>query len=76
MRIHSKPFTGDLEQHTETGFCAPKRLANGWVLVGTDVGNIGGQHVGDDGSYLVDPAAQRILYIDFVECPFESEDED
>jgi hypothetical protein len=53
IKIHGKPFTGDLSKHTESGFCAPVPLANGWTLVGTDVAEIGGMKVGSDGHYLV-----------------------
>lgn len=53
IRAHGRPFTGDLAAHTESGFCAVVRLANGWSLAGTDVGNIGGMEVGGDGMYLV-----------------------
>lgn len=50
---HGRRFTGDLARHTEGGFCAPVKLANGWTLVGTDVANIGGMDVGSDGAYIV-----------------------
>lgn len=53
IKAHGKPFTGDLAQHKETGFCAPVTLANGWVIVGTDVATIGGMAVGSDGGYLI-----------------------
>lgn len=53
IRANGKVFTGDLTKHTETGFCAPLTLANGWVMVGTDVANIGGMDVGADGGYLI-----------------------
>ena len=39
---HGRLFTGDLAAHAETGFGAPVALANGWTLVGTDVGGDGG----------------------------------
>lgn len=50
---YAKPFTGDLKEHKETWFCAPLKLANGWVMVGTDVGNIGGHPTGGDGFFLI-----------------------
>jgi hypothetical protein len=50
---HGRRFTGDLAQHHETGFCAPAKLANGWILVGTDIAEIGGMTVGSDGAYLI-----------------------
>ena len=53
IKANGKPFSGDLAMHTEGGLCAPVKLANGWVLVGTDVANIGGMSVGSDGSYLI-----------------------
>ena len=53
IREHGRHFTGDLTQHDERGLCAPVTLASGWVLVGTDVGNIGGMNVGSDGGYLI-----------------------
>ena len=53
VRANAVPFTGDLTKHIETGFCAVNRLADGWTLVGTDRGEIGGQAVGGDGPYLV-----------------------
>ncbi len=47
-----KPFTGDLSLHKEPGFCAPVSCGD-FVLVGTDVGTIGGMAVGADGGYVV-----------------------
>lgn len=47
-----KPFTGDLAQHLEGGFCAPRQCGP-FTLVGTDVATIGGMHVGSDGSYVI-----------------------
>ena len=32
---------------------AVTELAGGWILVGTDVGSIGGMTVGEDGLYVV-----------------------
>jgi hypothetical protein len=49
---HAKLFTGDLESHTEGGLCAPVDCG-GWILVGTDVANVGGMDVGADGSYVI-----------------------
>ena len=53
IKIFGRPFTGDLSKHTETGFSAPVLLANGWTIVGTDVANIGGMDVGEDGGFLI-----------------------
>lgn len=50
---YAQPFTGDIKAHKEVGFCAPVELANGWVMVGTDVGNIGGHQTGGDGHFLI-----------------------
>lgn len=53
FRAHAQPFTGDLGQHTETGFCAPVQCG-GYTLVGTDIATIGGMHVsGGDGAYII-----------------------
>ena len=49
----SRPFTGDLASHSETGFCAVANLADGWTLVGTDRANVGGMDVGEDGGYVI-----------------------
>lgn len=46
------PFTGDLDAHTEDGFCAPVECGP-YTLAGTDVANIGGMNVGNDGGYVV-----------------------
>jgi|TARA_R110002020_G_scaffold281641_1_gene497382 hypothetical protein len=53
-----KPFTGDLSLHKELGFCAPVSCGD-FVLVGTDVGTIGGMSVEADGGYVV--SNDRIL---------------
>ena len=53
FRAYAKPFTGDLAAHSEAGLCAVTQLADGWTLVGTDVGSIGGMPVGQDGIYLL-----------------------
>jgi hypothetical protein len=50
---NGRPFTGDIAAHAETGQCAPLALSNGWVMVGTDVGTIGGMPVGSDGGFLI-----------------------
>jgi hypothetical protein len=46
-------FTGDLKAHAEGGLAAVTHLCDGWTLVGTDVGNIGGMTVGSDGGYVI-----------------------
>lgn len=48
----SQPFTGDLKKHAETGFSAPIECGP-YTLVGTDVGEIGGMKVGEDGVYVI-----------------------
>jgi hypothetical protein len=53
FRTYATPFTGDLAAHIETGLCAVTPLADGWTLVGTDTGSIGGMPVGQDGHYLI-----------------------
>lgn len=53
IRDHGKPFTGTIENHKEEGYCAPVKLSNGWVMIGTDTGNIGGMPVGEDGGYII-----------------------
>jgi len=53
FNAYATPFTGDLRTHTEGGLCAVTHLADGWMLVGTDVGSIGGMPVGADGIYIV-----------------------
>lgn len=50
---HGKEFTGDITKHAEGGFCQPVVLANGWLMAGTDVAEIGGMKVGSDGHYLI-----------------------
>jgi len=53
FRANATPFTGNLAAHTETGLCAVIPLADGWTLVGTDIGSIGGMPVGQDGHYVI-----------------------
>lgn len=50
--LNSVPFTGDLKNHTEGGFCAPIECGP-YTLVGTDVCDIGGMTVKSDGSYVI-----------------------
>jgi hypothetical protein len=49
---HAVPFTGDLASHDEPGFCAVVECGP-YSLVGTDVGDIGGMKVDQDGGYIV-----------------------
>ena len=53
FRAYAVRFTGDLNAHHETGLCAVTPLADGWTLVGTDAGSIGGMPVGQDGHYVI-----------------------
>jgi len=52
VRAYGQLFTGDIALHTEGGCCAPVQCGN-WVLVGTDIANVGGMSLDADGAYVI-----------------------
>lgn len=53
VRQFGIPFTGNLADHHEDGPCTVIKLANGWVMAGTEVARIGGMQVQGDGDYII-----------------------